>query len=414
LKKIVPYLLIAVVLTGILLLIYAGNRGGQSATKQLDRRLSFRKTDKIPYGTFIAYENLKHLFPKANISADRSRPGDWQTLTSYQKQQALLVVSPFFEAEHSDIDNLLEFVKEGNDVFVSTMKVSYYVQKVLKCDTYYPVDMLGGWRMNDQDTLTVSLNVEAKNKPVTYVYPGQRYDFWFYKYDTLTSTVLGYNEEGKPNFIHLKAGKGNFYLHLAPMTFTNYFLLNKKNIDYYEKALSAISPDVKTIVWDEYYILKGEKREDKKDDGKPSWMDVFFANPSLRWALIVAMIALVIYVLMEMRRKQRPIPVIHPPKNDSLDFVKTIGRLYHDKGDHRNLCLKMSAYFLEHVRTRYKLATSNLDDEFVKNLSYKTGIAENELKGIVSFINYLPEMVVVSPEQLIAFHKQLESFYKTA
>jgi hypothetical protein len=74
----------------------------------------------------------------------------------------------------------------------------------------------------------------------------------------------------------------------------------------------------------------------------------------------------------------------------------------------------MSAYFLEHVRTRYKLATSNLDDEFAKNLSYKTGIAENELKGIIAFINYLPEMDRVSPEQLIAFHKQLESFYKTA
>ncbi len=412
-KKIVPYLLIAVVFTGIILLIYSGDNR-QPGMKELDRRLSFRKNDKIPYGTFIAYENLQHLFPQANISTDKSRPGDWQTLTSYEKHQALLVVSPFFEAEQSDMDNLLEFVKQGNDVFVSAMKISYYVEKMLKCDAYYPVDMYGAWQMNDADSLAVSLDIQAERKPLTYLYPGQRYDFWFHSYDSLTTTVLGYNDAGQPNFIHLKAGKGNFYLQLAPMTFTNYFLLHKKNIDYYERTLSVIPADVKKVVWDEYYILKGESRENNENKKNPDWLDVFFSNTSLRWAMIVAMLTLLVYILMEMRRKQRPIPVIHPPKNDSLDFVKTIGRLYHDKGDHRNLCLKMSAYFLEHVRTRYKLATSNPDDEFVKNLSYKTGIAENELKGIIAFINYLPEMEKVSPEQLIAFHKQLESFYKTA
>ena len=76
----------------------------------------------------------------------------------------------------------------------------------------------------------------------------------------------------------------------------------------------------------------------------------------MKWAaLLTAIFALLLYVVLEMRRKQRTIPVMTKPKNDSLEFVKTIGRLYHDKGDHKNLCRKMSAYFLEHVRNRYKL-----------------------------------------------------------
>jgi hypothetical protein len=104
--------------------------------------------------------------------------------------------------------------------------------------------------------------------------------------------------------------------------------------------------------------------------------------------------------------------VITKPKNDSLEFVKTIGRLYHDKGDHKNLSRKMSAYFLEHVRSRYKLTTSELNEEFIKNLHGKTGIAEEEIKEIVSFIRNLDTLPGISEKQLASFHKQLESFYK--
>ena len=106
--------------------------------------------------------------------------------------------------------------------------------------------------------------------------------------------------------------------------------------------------------------------------------------------------------------------MITKPRNDSLDFVKTIGRLYFDKGDHLNLCRKMAAYFLEHIRNVYKLPTNNLNEEFIKALQFKTGIAETEIAGIVSFIRKLDGVPIVSDKQLSSFHKQLESFYKTA
>jgi hypothetical protein len=112
-----------------------------------------------------------------------------------------------------------------------------------------------------------------------------------------------------------------------------------------------------------------------------------------------------------MRRKQRYIPVITKPKNDSLDFVKTIGRLYYDKGDHKNLCRKMSAYFLEHVRNRYKLATTELNEDFIKNLQFKTGADESEIRSIVFFIREMENAATVSDHQLQYFHKQLEIFY---
>ena len=74
----------------------------------------------------------------------------------------------------------------------------------------------------------------------------------------------------------------------------------------------------------------------------------------------------------------------------------------------------MSAYFLEHVRSRYKLPTSELNEEFEKNLHAKTGVEQQEINGIVSFIRQLDTLHSVSDKQLAWFHKQLESFYKKA
>jgi predicted nucleic acid-binding protein len=107
------------------------------------------------------------------------------------------------------------------------------------------------------------------------------------------------------------------------------------------------------------------------------------------------------------------IPVMARPRNDSLEFVKTIGRLYHEKRDNKNLSKKMAAYFLEHVRNRYKLSTNQFDDEFIISLQRKTAQPEKNIREIISFINNIDETDEIADEQLAGFHKRLEDFYKT-
>ena len=72
----------------------------------------------------------------------------------------------------------------------------------------------------------------------------------------------------------------------------------------------------------------------------------------------------------------------------------------------------MSAYFLEHVRSRYTLPTSELNEDFEKNLQFKTGVDQQEINNIVSFIRQLDSLENISDKQLARFHKQLENFYK--
>jgi len=407
LKKIIPYIFIGLVVSAIILLFFTGDN---KANRQFDGRITLRAKDKIPYGAFIAFESLKRFFPQATVKMSKQEPGYWDSVSNYDPAQAVVIVSPYFNADDQEMKKLLGFIENGNDVFISTMDISYDATQMMKCDVNSADGMMYYFEQTEgSDLLSVSLARPPFSRKTAYTYPGKRYDFYFYKTDTATTTVLGYDKSNHPNFIHLKAGKGNLYVHLAPLTLSNYFLLHKNNITYYENLLSVISPATTRVVWDEYFISKRQKRPEKT-----SWLSAFLKYKALKWALLTALITLILYVLSEMRRKQRVIPVVARPKNDSLDFVKTIGRLYHDKGDHINLGRKMSAYFLEHVRSRYKLPTSSLNDEFIKNLHGKTGIDEEEIKEIVSFINNMDTMVEMSDKQLAVFHKKLESFYRNA
>jgi hypothetical protein len=416
LKRIYFYIILVLIATAIGFLLFTGDR---SKKKKLDDRVTLRKEDKIPYGTFVAYENLKHIFPAASVSSNKKSPGAWDSLSNYFSNQALIIISPNFYADEYEMKTLIRFMENGNDVFISSRNISSEAESIIGNKSSLIPSSLEAGRGTLSDSLSLQLFTPPFTEKRLFSYKGDKYDSWFYEVDTTKTDILGTDETKRPDFIHLKAGKGNLYIHLAPLAFSNYFLLQGDNMAYYENVLSVISPATRKIVWDEYYLDKkypysGLYDNEDSNDKSRGFLTELFGYEELKWGLLTAIFAILLYVLLEMRRRQRFIPVIAKPRNDSLDFVKTIGRLYYDKGDHRNLCRKMAAYFLEHVRNKYKLPTGNLDDEFVRKLQFKTGIEETEIREIVSFISYLDKGGSVNNKQLTAFHKRLESFYQKA
>jgi hypothetical protein len=92
--------------------------------------------------------------------------------------------------------------------------------------------------------------------------------------------------------------------------------------------------------------------------------------------------------------------------------VKTLGRLYYEQRDHKNLAEKMGAYFLEHVRSRYHIATHQLDEDFVALLHAKSGYPQPELDAIINDLTTLPQRSGFNEDELARFHKNLELFYQ--
>ena len=404
-KKNLPYIILFFLCLVLAFFIYL-----RRSQRVMDNEVTYRRVDKKPYGMFVAFQGLKNLYPNSSVTTTHQEPGYWDSLSEYEDGQALVIVADNFSATNTELKKLMDFVKEGNDLFIAARMISPAAQKYFNCKIItgnffnFPINK------GLYDSLQLTLEQPPFAAPIEYIYPGRGVHSYFADYNAPKTEVLGLDAKKRPYFIRLQAGRGNIFIHVAPIALSNYFLLHKNNYHYFEKVFSMLNPDVKRIVWDEYYLLKKEKEGRAKS--KSGWWSVLMQYKAMKAALLTAIFALLAYVLSEMRRKQRIIPVVKKPKNESLDFVKTIGRLYYDKSDHLNLCKKMSAFFLEHVRNRYKLQTNQLNQEFIQDLHQKTNISEEDIGQIVTFIQKIETSQSVSAQDVIQFHQQLESFYK--
>src|SRR6516164_4662501 len=77
------------------------------------QRVSFWRKDKQPYGTYIAYESLPHLFPNSEITVNRN---DIASLSQKEGKKAMIFIGFEAKSSPSEINALLNFVGNGNHV----------------------------------------------------------------------------------------------------------------------------------------------------------------------------------------------------------------------------------------------------------------------------------------------------------
>src|ERR1700744_1667255 len=321
-----------------------------SRLKTLNRRITLWRKDKIPYGDQIAYEGLPYLFPNATISVNRKAPS---FLQSGDGKKAYIIIVPRMDPSPSDINAILNFVGEGNHVFVSAARFGDSLLHALSLRSGYE-NSLG----TDPDSLQLSIYHPVTGDSVSFAYPGDAFDHHVSRLDSQYTTILGRDRLGRPDLVRFNyKGGGSLYLHFAPLAFSNFFLLHKHNIRYYEHTLSYLPSSVQEVIWDDYF------RYDHSKDF--SAFEYILNNRALRWAFWLLLLLFAIIYIFDSKRKQRAIPVIAALRNTSLDFVRTIGRLYFQRRDNFNLAMKMVAHFQDQVRTRFHLAATSLDEAFV-------------------------------------------------
>ncbi|WP_448700816.1 DUF4350 domain-containing protein [Mucilaginibacter sp. AW1-3] len=362
--------------------------------KPIDWTSSFLKTDKIPFGTYILYNQLHDIFPGAAIQ--NYREPVYNVLSDHDiKQATYLIISNSVNLTEYDLNKLTAFVKQGNDVFIAAADFGDAVQKKLKVETDRNYDL-------SQTDDSIRFVNKALNPQHFFKLSKELRENYFSAFDTTKAVVLARNASGKSTFIRFAIGKGALYLNTNPHLFTNYSLLNPDDEDYAGKALSYLK-NSKTLLWDEYYVLGRE--------GETSLMRVFFQKPPLKWAYCITLASLVLYVLYQLKRRQRIIPVIEPLRNSSIDFVKTVGQVYYERRNNANIAQKKATYFLEYIRTNYHLKTGLLNEELTATLSQKSGVDVSFLHRLFNQINIIRSGANISDRDLIAFNQNIEQFY---
>ena len=124
------------------------------------------------------------------------------------------------------------------------------------------------------------------------------------------------------------------------------------------------------------------------------------------------MLGIGIFVLFRIKREQRAIPIVEPYKNQSKIFAETIGRLYYNRGDHRNLSMKSISHFKEYLHTHYYMKDIDFTQAEAKLLAMKSGYERDNVNQLFDNINNIRSTQTVTDGMLTNLYKQLQNFYK--
>ncbi len=383
-----------------------------SQDKKTDWHVTFDKNSKEPYGCYIVYHLLDEIFPSTKIVSGRNifteinRSLDGNNL-SYDNNRLSIMVCRNFEVDSAEFDKIIRYIKQGNTVcifaenFSDTIFNYFHLQYDLAYSSYTASYPNGEGDINNQKTTIFFNHVQHPfsytGLPVNYAFAidSNYHDTYYY---------MGYaNNIDSPNSMIHSEGKGEFIICRNPIALTNHFLLQHDNYKFIEYFFSYFYKYPNSVTW--YNTYERIKNDNTENDW--SWLLHF---PPLFYAFLLLALLFLFYTLFEGRRRQRDIPVLPVNTNSSLEFTETVGRLYYNKKDNKNLSDKMILHYLETIRSKYGFKTNELNEEFVTLLSQKINQSFADTNAFIGYILYIRDAANVNDNDIKHLYHQLKKF----
>jgi hypothetical protein len=392
---------------------------------------TYSKTDKKPFGGYIARQQLEAMY-MSNIIRDKKQPFDktWDDISVYDSSSLYVCLTPVLLLNEEEVTAMLDYVSAGNDLFISSSYIDDLLMQKVGCKMNYSmagvIDLFGDMHT----TNTTSIIRDSSSFSYYYLPFGNS----FSEIDNSDTKILGVNEKKNPNFVVHFYGKGKLFLHCDPRAFSNYFLLKNDNYKYMQMALGYAAAQPYHLYWDDYYNKRqtrsrsyrsrsksgsgnGSSRSGSNsssdDEDNFSSLDEINKYPALALAFWLALLLLVLYILFGGKRRQRIIEKQKSNENTTVTFTETVGRLYLQKKDNKNIAEKMATYFNEFIRNNYFLNTSLVNEEFVTTLSRKSGVQRDKIEALYRTIHHAQQNEKVDDYQLLSLNEQIQHFYRT-
>lgn len=361
---------------------------------------SYTATDKIALGSYVFYENWK----EATDSLEKVNIPPYEYLNGKPENGTYFFLNDFVGFDDDELDDLLKWVSKGNRIFVASNGFSENLLDTLKIDVsnYYSSE-----GFTSRPRLNLS-NPDLKLKEPK-LFDQDISGVYFSKLDTLNQIVLGTasfgekKKEQKVNFIKSDFGEGEIYLHTTPQAFSNYFLLKNENFEYSQALLAYFTES--NILWDAYY------KSGKTFFNSPLYM--LMSDRSLKWAYYFVIIAAILFILFEGKRRQRPVPVVEPLRNKSYEYTETISQLFLERGRYYELGMKKVNLFLEYIRNKYRVDTAKINEDFYRNLSAKSGNSYDDTKTLFERIFIFQQNAENDKDEFHKLSQSINNFKRT-
>lgn len=367
--------------------------------KQYDWKVTFAHDDKNPYGSYAFDQLLPTLFKGRQIN--HSYQTIYEIKDSLKRDGNLIIICQHFNSGKEDAKALLRHVSEGGAALIAANYFSGALSDTLEFYTHGTFSYMEA--INSHDTTFMEIvNPSLHTNDSIFLRKGDAHTY-FHSFDSTKAKVIARNDRGLAVALRIPIGKGTLIVQSLPLALTNIYLLSKENHQFTSSLLSYFSEG--DIEWTEFY------QRGRREPITP--LRVILTTEPLAWAYYITLATLVIFMLFEMKRTQRIIPIIQPPENTSLEFVRTIGDLYFQSGEHKSIAEKKISFFFDHLRTKYWISPTAMDDHFVSTLSFKSGKPEKDIRALTAAIRRVQDQAQITENQLIALNQQLEKFYDT-
>lgn len=353
--------------------------------------------DKNPFGAYA----LNALLPSLFDSISTTNQTIYELLQKPPSNFTLLSLSTSLNLEKADTDALLDHVGQGNTVLLSAHYFGGKLADTLNLQTTDPL-FTNQEIIMPGDTTFLHFAHPLLDTSHRFHYRNDQVRNHFSAYDTSQTTVVATNAQGKPVTLNMAIGKGHLYLNCTPMVFTNINLLSHDNDAFVSYSLSYLNS--KTLNWTAFYQLG------RMEAATP--LRFILSSEPLAWAYYLLISALLLFIVFEAKRKQRAIPIMTPPRNTTMDFVSTLGNLYFQHGDHKNLAHKKITFFQDALRSKYYLDSRMREEDYIKAVAHKTGNSEISTSLLFGMIKNIQEKKIITAAELVALNKLIEDFIK--
>lgn len=360
-------------------------------------RPSYSKKHNWPYGADVTRAVWSDLFSEVEIiEADLPI---WNTLrdNDFEGENLYVLFDAYLSFDSLNRSSLLDFVSDGNSVFISANDQDSKLLDTLGLKEKY---FYGEFTeiINGQQKDTVDFDF-FESKDSSYRFLIADYSYYFETVDSVSSDIIAIahgNETNHLSFIKVKFGDGYFYLHNQPLLLTNYYVLQDEGKRYLERLTSYLPSH--NVIWD-----NSHKAINGATAGSP--LQVILSSKALKWAYWLTILGLLLLFIFRTKRRQRIIPIVEPPENDSVLFTKTMGNLYFNTASNSTIAKKKISIFKEYLATNFYLRDISFNEEEVQIIANKTELSRAEVERLFKMIHNVNKTINVSNGQLKVLNK---------
>ncbi|MBS3915085.1 MAG: hypothetical protein KG003_11330 [Bacteroidetes bacterium] len=413
------WLILLLLAVGIATGFYFLTREDKKTTHNWSRTLHTKNKEPYDISLFLAALRKSLGSDFHTIQNNSGLKNAWHSLQDGETKGTYFFIGDELYLTDEEMDLLVMHVKSGGTAFISASSIPQELfEKFPGLETRYlttiysdSIELKFSHATLKKDTFLFENKVKDKTQNTYWQYIGDRMESenqgQIFNGDDKTLVHISTIQNVFTDFVYLKFGQGRFYIHSNPVFLANYYLKRQEGRKYASYFLKHIPSQPLWLDMSASF----PKPDAKKGYTEKSVFDFLDQNKPLKYAWWILVASVLLFLFTGGRRKQRSIPIIQTPSNNSLTLVESLGYFYFTQNKNALVFKREWNQFLNFIRFHLRINTDMVNEDTMQRISHKSGVALNTIQDIFHMYEKYKIFSELSGNEMIQINKTISKFY---